>query len=442
MIKYIWKKRLTAMVMGGVFALSSASAFAEAIDLNLEESIELALKNNQDIKMSAADNESAKWALKEAKGAKGFSLGFEHKDARIGGDKYERNTSAYSNSIAATLPLYSGGKLESAINKAKIGTEVGELNLENTRQQIKLTTTNDYFAILQAANMVQVNEESVNKLEEHLKNVNAQYAVGTVAKSDVLRSQVELANAQQELIKARNAYDIAMSTFNNVVGLPHDTIVNIREDMKYVKYDVSLDDSIAYALAHRPDGIAARKAIEAEKESVDIAKAGQRPTVGLVAQNDWDDDSFPGTEDSNWTVGLKTEWNIFDSNVTRSKIKQSEMTMLKAAERAKQVQDTIQLEVRQAYLNMNEAEKRIQTSSVAVEQAREDFKIAQVRYSAGVGTNLDVIDAQVALTQAQTNYIQSLYDYNTSKASLDKAMGIAVTGASESGDDPTARISE
>jgi len=100
--------------------------------------------------------------------------------------------------------------------------------------------------------------------------------------------------------------------------------------------------------------------------------------------------------------------------------------MKKQTEQARQSRDSVQLEVRQAFLNMKEAEKRIETSKVAVDKAEEDFKIAQVRYSAGVGTNLDVIDAQLALTQAKTNNIQALYDYNTSKAKLDKAMGIPV----------------
>ena len=123
---------------------------------------------------------------------------------------------------------------------------------------------------------------------------------------------------------------------------------------------------------------------------------------------------------------MTTTWNVFDNNVTRAQIKQAEVAMMKTMEQEQQKKDSIQLEVRQAYLNMNEAEQRIQTSQVSVEKAQEDFKIAQVRYSAGVGTNLDVIDAQVALTSAQTNYIQSLYDYNISKANLDKAMGVGI----------------
>jgi outer membrane protein TolC len=117
---------------------------------------------------------------------------------------------------------------------------------------------------------------------------------------------------------------------------------------------------------------------------------------------------------------------LFDTNLTLSKVKQAETEVAQATEKFRQTKDSVSLEVRQAYLSMKEAEKRIETSQVAVAKADEDFKIAQVRYSAGVGTNLDVIDAQLALAQAKTNYIQALYDYNTSKAKLDKAMGVTV----------------
>lgn len=425
-MKYTWKKRLTAIIAGGLFAFNSGVVLADTVELTLDESIEMALKNNTSIKISEADKESALWALKEAKGAKSFSIDLSHQDVKLGGDSYDRSADRYSNSAAVTLPIYTGDKLESLIKQAQIGAEVGGLNLEDTKQQIKLDTTKGYFAILQASNLIQVCEETVRNLEEHLKNVRAQYAVGTVAKSDVLRSEVELANAEQELIKAKNNYELTMSSFNNIVGLPLDTIVAIHDQMKYDKYQLSLDDSIDFALRNRPDGIAAQKAIRSAEEGIDVARSGQLPTVALSFKNEWNDKDFPGTETSDWQVGLSTQWNVFDGNVTRSKVKQAQYALIKTKEQAQQKKDAIQLEVRQAYLNIGEAEKRINTSSVAVDKAQEDFKIAQVRYSAGVGTNTDVMDAQVKLTEAQTNYIQSLYDYNTSKAALDKAMGIAV----------------
>jgi len=125
-------------------------------------------------------------------------------------------------------------------------------------------------------------------------------------------------------------------------------------------------------------------------------------------------------------VSMTTSLNVFDSGLVKSQVKQAEYGVTTAQEQARQTRDNISLQVRQAFLSIKEAEKRIDTSQVAVNQAQEDFRMSQVRYEAGVGTNLDVIDAELALTQAKTNYIQALYDYNTSKALLDQAMGVPV----------------
>lgn len=430
MRKSHWHKKLTAMVLGGIMALSVTSATAlaaERMDLNLADSLAMALNNNRSIKQSIESADSANWALKAAQGNKGLSLDWSATANAVGGAAYSNRDRDFTNTLTASLPIYTGGKLENNVKYAEIGLDVSSLNLENTKQSIKLQTTEDYYRILQCRNLLQVRQESVASLQGHLKNVMAQFTVGTVAKSDVLRSQVELADAQQALVSAQNNYDLAMSAFNNVVGLSLDTFVNIQDELRYEKYNTILENCIAYAMTHRPDGIAAEKTIQQAEASIKVAKAGQLPQVSLAASDYIDGEkAFDDDVTDRWAVGVSAQWNLFDSNVTHSQIKQAEATKRKAEEFANEQKDTIQLEVRQAYLNMLAAEKNIQTTQTAVDQAQEDYKIAGVRYSAGVGTNLDVMDAQVSLTTAKTNYIQALYDYNTGKATLDKAMGLPV----------------
>lgn len=131
--------------------------------------------------------------------------------------------------------------------------------------------------------------------------------------------------------------------------------------------------------------------------------------------------------------------NIFDSGVTLSKVHAAGEKLLQAEETYRDTVNSVELEVRSNYLGLREAEKRISTTQVAVAKAEEDFHIAQVRYMAGVGTNLDVIDAQVALTEAKTNFVNALYDYNTSKIALETSMGVpvAVTAAANTTNLPT-----
>jgi len=425
-----WKKNAAILFAGGYLILNTAAVLAAPVELSLDDSVAMALKNNSSIKVAEADREKADWAVSEAKAGKQPTVTFSHTDSHYKSDPSSSGVSVirdkFDNKLSLGVPLYTGGKLEGTIEQAKLSLKSADLAIEKSKQQVKLDATTGYFSILQARNLVKVNEQSVESLAAHLKNVQAQYAVGTVAKSDVLRSEVELANAQQNLIKAQNSYDLAISSFNNVIGLPLDTELSIKDDLKYEKYTLSLEDSITYGLANRPEAAQAQANIDVAKQGIKVAKSGSLPTVAFSGTTDWNDTDFPGADNNNWSLSLAASWNVFDSGLTKSKVKQAVAGLDKAQEQAKQQQDAIQLEVRQAYLNMKEAEKRIDTSKVAVDKGEEDFKIAQVRYSAGVGTNIDVLDAQVALLQAKTNYIQALYDYNTSKAKLDKAMGVAI----------------
>ncbi|MBR4846606.1 MAG: TolC family protein, partial [Phascolarctobacterium sp.] len=136
------------------------------------------------------------------------------------------------------------------------------------------------------------------------------------------------------------------------------------------------------------------------------------------------DAHWPADEESNWTVGVQASLTIFDTGVTRSKAHAAKANYFSAEESYRDTVDAVMLDVRSQYLNLREAEKRISTTEVAVSQAEEDYRIAQLRYQAGVGTNTDVLDAQVALTDAQTNYLQSVYDYNISKTNLETAIGV------------------
>jgi outer membrane protein TolC len=432
-------KKLTALVIGSFISFSASGPVlaADTVNLTLEDSIQMALENNRTIKASMMDVDSAKWTQHEARRTSGLSLTWSGSAARIGGEAYESArtayrlpyNSAYTNSMSLSMPLYTGGQVENTIEAARYGVNVADLTLENTKQTIKLSATSAYYKILQCRNLIQVDQDAVDTLQAHLNNVNAQYQVGTVAKSDVLRSQVELANAQQSLVSAQNDYDIAVSTLNNIIGLPTDTVINIRDELKYTKYKLTLDECTSYALTHRPDGISADQAVSEAEASMKAAKAGYRPQVQAVAAKTIAGEHAFGDDhvgSDTWSIGISGSWDIFDNNVTEAQVQQKKAVLRKAQQTSLQLQETIRLDVRTAYLNLLAAEKNIQTTKVAVDEAQEDYKIAQVRYSAGVGTNLDVMDAEEKLTSTQTTYITALYDYNTSKASLDKAMGLKV----------------
>ncbi len=423
-----WKKSIAVMLACGTF-LWVVPAGATALELTLDDSIQMALRNNPTIKIADAEKKIAKSKINQAQSGNMPALTYAHTAAR-----YKSNTlttgvlydNKYDNTVRLTFPLYTGGEVEGLIKQAELGYDAAILGIAKAKQQIKLDATTAYFNVLQARNMVDLNKESVERLQAHLKNVQAQYEVGTVAKVDVLRSEVELANAEQNLIKAQNSYDLALASLNNVLGIPLDTQVQVKDNLKYQKYDKTIDDCIKYALQNRPEIGQMDASLKIAQKGISVARSGYLPTLALAGTANWNNDEFPGDENSNWTVSLQAGFNVFDAGLTKAKVRQAKATHAKTTQEVKQTSDAVQLEVRQAYLSLREAEKRIATAKVAVEKAEEDYKIAQVRYSAGVGTNIDVMDAQVALTQAKTNYVQAMYDYNTNQAKLNKAMGMSI----------------
>ena len=338
--------------------------------------------------------------------------------------QYSKNIgNSYSNGLSLSVPIYNGN-LNAAEKRAKAAYQSSVLGEELAFIKLKQTTTDAYYRLLAAKDTSQVCEQSVSTLQDHLKNVQAQYDVGVVAKVDLLRSEVELTDAQQNLIMAENGYNIAEANLNNIMGIPQNTKLDPVEELGYTAYEDPLPSCIDYAMLHRLDLQQSALQVKAAEAALNGAKAGWAPSVTGVASNRWSGNSWPGDEGNNWGAGVNVNMNVFDSGVTKSNVAAAKANLMTAKESYRQDADAVQLDVRNCYFNLREAEKRISTTQVAVAKAEEDYHIAQVRYEAGVGTNTDVLDAQVALTRARNNFNTALYDYNTSRSALQTAMGI------------------
>ena len=429
---HITKNAILGAVILSTLSLQSvyAAATPATVDLNLEKAVHMALVNNSGVKIAKTELAAAKAQKDQAKGARWGSLSATHYSGRY--EKYQSSTvldnpaNTHTNSVSLALPIYTGGKLEGNIEKASKNLEAYKYGMEGSYQTAEYNATKGYYDVLNASNSVALCTETVNRLADHLKNTEAQFNVGVVAKVDVLTSQVNLADAQQSLTKAQNSYDYSVASLDNVIGLPQNTKLNLSEGLEYKAYNNTLDNCITYAMTNNPSVHQAELAVDMAKAAQKVANAGNIPQVSLAAENDWAKDKFPGSDKSAWALGVNVSWNFWDYGVTAAKVAEAKANVLNAQETYRQTSDSIRLSVRNSYLSLREAEKRIGTSSVSVAEAEEAYRIAVIRYQAGVGTNTDVIDASVYLTTAKNNYITALYDYNTSLAALKQGMGVPV----------------
>ena len=455
-------KKFSILVFGaGLFFSPSANA-AENLKINLDDAVKLALENNRAIEQYEEDRESARWGLSAARRSAGPRLSWSSSFNRIGGryynnmraqryeweglnpvtKKYYEQYRGYSikmfpkylaensNSLSLSMPIYTGGRLEGQRNSAKYGLNSADLNLENARQQIKWQTAQAYYRVLQYKDLMNVRQEEITNLNEHLRTVQIQYEVGTVAMSDYLATNVQLANSKQALNTARGNYETAIANLNDIMGLPTDTNLLIEENLKYKPYEKNEDECVEYAIEHRPDGKSAAYAVKRAEANVDYSKSGYRPNVSAVVQGSIYGEGAFKADHSNgqerWSAGLQLSWDIFDNNVTAAQVQQAKSAQRKAESVARQQLDTIRLEVHTAYTNLKISEENIKITSAALKQAEEQYLIYKVRYEEGVDTNYVVMNAQEKLTQARTNYFSALYSYNTSKAQLEKAMGVPI----------------
>ena len=423
---------LLTLLAGTALAAGTATPAAPApIDLTLDQAVQLALTNNPSGKIAVFEFEAAKGALTAARSYRWPTISGTHRDSRTLAAPTEREpspttTDNYSNSVSFSWILWSGNKIESQISQAKLSLDSSQWGIAAARQQLKYNATDAYFKFMAARDAVKLAQESVARLERYLQDVKLQFDVGVVAKVDVLRSEVELAKAKQTLIEAQNLYDLTMANLNNLMGLPLTTELKVKGDLSYAKFEQDLAICVDLALRQRPEIFQYTDAAKSAQEGITVAKAGYLPSISATYTNGWSNTTFPGGNNHNWTVYLTTSWTFLDSGLTAGNVKKAVETYRKAQEQLRQTVDSVQLEVHSTFLSLKSAEQSIQTSSAAVGLAEEDYGIKVIRYQAGVGTNLDVLDAQVALTTAKNNFLKAMYEYNNYRSKLDKSMGMPV----------------
>ena len=412
------------------------------VDLNLPKTVQMALDYNRDIKNSQYALKKAEYAINQAQAGKkptvDYNFGAQRSRATdaatysraaslMGGANSVSN--AFSNGISVNIPLYTGGLVEGQIDVAKLGKTNAQEEILRVEQATKYSAIQGYYGLLAYQELQGVYHEAVDNLQGHLDNVQAQYNVGTKAKVDVLSSDVSLANAKTTAITADNNVAVAESNLNNILGLPLETKLNLADhQLPFDTYNISLQEATDYAMKYRPEVLQAAIAVQEAERNIDIADAGNKPTVAITGGNDWADNTFPGIDANkrSWKVAAGVTYNFYDGGATKAKVNQAKQDLLVARETEQKTREAVQLEVKQAYLNIRSAAQKVEETQTVVDQARENYRIQNIRYQAGVGINLDVLDAQLSLNEAQVNHIQALYDYNVGIAKLEQVMGVDV----------------
>jgi outer membrane protein len=329
-------------------------------------------------------------------------------------------------------PLYGGGRITSSLRSAKLTREQAVLNFQVTVEEALLATRIAYDDVLLAEQQIVVQEASVKLLSNELEDVQRRYQAGTVPRFNVLRAEVEVANARPRLITARNQFRIAKNNLVNLLGytlprgLVEDIPLQLTDKLQPNPFDVDLASAVGRAFEHRSELAALRKAERLRREDIVNARAGYKPTLQAFGGYQFRSPTF--TDDLSrdlhgWEAGVNLSWSPWDGGLTRGRIVEAQARHDRALVDLQDEQRQIELEVRTSYSQFVNAKEVLESQKKVQEQAEEALRLAEARMQAGTGTQLDVLNAQTSLTDARTTQVQALHDYSVARSRLKRAIG-------------------
>jgi outer membrane protein len=328
-------------------------------------------------------------------------------------------TSSSGPRISLSQVLFDFGKSWASTDVARRLAEVALEDTELQRQLVTQTVKESFTNINFAQRLIRVNEQALQRADLNLRSARGFFEVGTRPKSDVTRAEVDVANARLDVIRARNAERLARVALATAMGLPATTPLQIEDNLIF--QPVSLDPArlLEEALRQRPESRQARLQADAAEGRVRRARRDFLPDIT--------GDGFYGAQRTDlsevWELRLSLNWSIFDGGNRIARYREAKANLDAAQARVRATELDVSREVEQAQNNVIESQERIQAAQVAVTSAQENFRLAQGRFDAGVGTILELTDAQLALTLAQNTEAQALADYRIALARLDRATG-------------------
>lgn len=415
-----------------------------ADSLTLSKAIELGLANNPGIaaaaweidRAAAQQNMSVGELLPRLYGTGGYTHSLDPQ--RLIAVRNSQDPGVFSRDIASAdivlqMPLFSSGRLINNVRAASLLEQAAKHRFARSQEELIYNVTSVFYSILAQRKVVESVEFSQRTLQEHLKRVNTLIQSQKAALVDRLRTEVRLADIDQRLVQEKNSLEIHKRLLVNLLGVEQEaSALNIQGDIEGVAADpvIEPDSRLDNSRAGRYDYLAARAALEAQARAVDAARAGHWPTISLQGSYGYrwatdDGIDLPGvsTSEDIGRIGIVFDIPFFEGGRVRAKVRAERARLAEEQARLRQLEQQMRLEVETAVLNQQAASQRLEATGKAVDQATESLRIEREKYELGRGAIVDVLDAQAALLESQTNHYRALADLHIAQAQLRLSTG-------------------
>ncbi|MGB7378539.1 MAG: TolC family protein [Rivularia sp. (in: cyanobacteria)] len=408
--------------------------------LTLQQTLEFARRNNQELQVALLQLERAQAGLKVARAALLPNVGLNAQVGRSSsaGSELQRRlnplnpqvedaddpTTSFTGQAQVSYDLYTSGARSARIQQAEEQVRLQELDVERLSEEIRLSVATEYYNLQEADEQVRISRAAVVNAEASLRDARALEEAGVGTRFDSLRTQVNLANSQQQLTNAQSQQRIARRRLATRLNLAQSSTISAADPVKLAGlWNQTLENSIVLAYQNRPElqQQLAQRNINQQQRREALAQLG--PQVSVVANYELLDqfNDTAGLTDG-YSVALRANLNLFDGGASKGRAAQAKADTEIAETQFSQQRNQIRLQVEEAYSSQQSNLENVQTSQAALDQARESLRLARLRFQAGVGTQLEVLDAENALTRAEGNRITAILDYNRALATLQRAV--------------------
>ncbi len=420
--------------IGALVAIIQGGTNLQGGTLTMDEAVKIAQSNAFSVRLQKSVIEKNRLKVQEAKGNLGPSISL--------GANYTRYDQALTTSFGGgapiviqpidskianatlTLPIDIAGNKVRLLRASEASRRASELALNGSFNDAKLNVRQAYLSVLRAQALVVVDQLALKDAKERLDQGQKQFDQQQVAKLDVTRYKAQVAQSESDLIAAQDNLTLANYAFNLTLARPIETPVTLVDIQELPTFDTGIDALVKSAQHKRPEVVSAIENLKALGLITRGTEAGLNPTLSLQIQNQHTIDAQGFSSRSQSTTGtLLLNIPIFDSGVTRAKVKQSRQDEVQSRISLEQTQLGISQDVRNAVANLTSAKARFDSANVQVSLAEEVYRLAKVKQDAGAGTYYEVVDAETQLTQARNGQVSARYDYLTSYSQLQRAVG-------------------
>jgi HAE1 family hydrophobic/amphiphilic exporter-1 len=326
----------------------------------------------------------------------------------------------YEGQAALKQTLFSF-KLGHAIKAAKFGRSFGEEEIRRVQQAVALRAVRAYDGYLLAIEKVKVGAKAVVQKEKHLEQADSRYTSGVATELDVLRSKVDLENQRTALLRFQGEAELARGNLNAVMMRPIETPLEPTDHLEYRPVTVDVAQAVHIAWENRPEAKAVALQEKIQHELVGVAKSEARPSLDFNGSYGWsvrEPSNFLESDFKKWNAGVVLKIPIFDGLRTAGKVAQAESERNKVGQDRLALENQIRLEAKNAVDVLNVAKSVYEAAELNVSQADKALQMTQANYNYGAATLLDVLDAQAALTLAESNRVEALFSHGIARAAL------------------------